>query len=55
MWTKQIEGLNEMPYSDRLSEINLYSVKCGLLRVNLIKYWILFHDKCCVHPEDFFV
>ena len=54
-WTKRIDALDEMSYSDRLSELNLYSVKGRLLRADLIKYWKIFHGKCCIDPEDLFV
>ena len=54
-WTKRIDGLDEMSYSDRLSELSLYSVKGRLLRADLIKYWKIFHGKCCIEPEDIFV
>lgn len=54
-WTKRIEGMSELPYSERLAALDLYSVKGRLLRADLIKCWAIFHNNSCIHPEDLFV
>ena len=54
-WTKHIQGLQDMSYSDRLSYLNLYSVKGRLLRADLIKYWKILHRYSAVQPESLFV
>ena len=36
MWTKQVEGIGDMAYGDRLSFLDLYSIKSRLLRADLI-------------------
>ena len=38
-WTKQIEGLSDLSYADRLKFLNLYSVQGRLLRADLLQYW----------------
>ena len=53
-WTKQIDGLWEEPYSERLRILDLYSVKGRLLRADLIKYWKIFNLKSCLNPDDLF-
>ena len=53
-WTKQIEGLFNMQYSERLRHLNLYSVKGRLLRADIIKCWKIFHLKSIIKPADIF-
>ena len=53
-WTKKVEGLEELPYDQRLRELDLYSVKGRLLRADLLKCWKIFHGKCGISPEDLF-
>ena len=53
-WTKKIEGMDELPYHQRLRELNLYSVKGRLLRADLLKYWKIFHGECGIAPEEMF-
>ena len=53
-WTKQVEGLGELPYSERLRKLNLFSVQGRLLRAGLIQYWKILHDKSSIPIEDFF-
>ena len=38
-WTKQVAGLFNLSYAERLRALNLFSVRGTLLRANLIKYW----------------
>lgn len=54
-WTKQIAGMEEISYDQRLSLLNLYSVKGRLIRADLIKYWKILHNLSPVHPQDLFV
>ena len=53
-WTRNIEGLSDCPYAERLRALDLYSVQGRLLRSDLIKYWKIFHDKCSICPHDIF-
>jgi hypothetical protein len=43
-WTKQVRGLAELSYYNRLRVLNLFSIKGRLLRADLIKY---FKILCC--------
>ena len=54
-WTKCIDGLQELPYSERLRLLDLYSVQGRLLRADMLKCWKIFHGKCGVAPGDLFV
>ena len=42
-WTREIEGLGQLEYSERLKEAGLYSVAGRFLRMDLIKVWKAFH------------
>ena len=53
-WTKQVEGLGELPYSGRLRELDLYSVQGRLLRADLIEYWKILHGKSSINTTDLF-
>lgn len=53
-WTKEIGGMRDMEYSQRLQLLNLYSVKGRLLRHDIIKYWQIFHDSSPMSREDLF-
>ena len=52
LWTRQIKGLEDKEYEDRLRALNLYSVKGRLLRADLIKCWKIFNAKCPIDPTD---
>ncbi len=54
-WTRHIDGLFELPYSDRLRVLDLFSVQGRLTRADLIKYWKIFHNECSIQPRDVFV
>ena len=36
-WTREIEGVGDMPYTDRLKELELFSIHGRILRIDLIK------------------
>ena len=38
-WTKQIAGMENLSYLDRLKKLSLYSIRGRLLRTDLIKIW----------------
>ena len=38
-WTKKVEGFADLPYSERLSRLKLFSIKGRLLRADLIQVW----------------
>ena len=54
-WTKRIDGFENLTYSHRLKDLNLFSIPGRLLRADVIKYWKIFHRKCGMCPEDKFV
>lgn len=48
-WTKNIVGLENLSYADRLSALDLFSVHGKLLRADLIECWKIMHG---VTPFD---
>jgi len=54
-WTRQIRGMEELSYDERLRRLNLYSVKGRLLRSDLILCYKIFHDLSVIKPTDLFV
>lgn len=53
-WTKNIQGMENLDYFQRLKALDLYSVQGRLLRHDMVKYWQIFHDYCAIDPEDMF-
>ena len=53
-WTKNVSGLENRPYNERLAALNLFSVKGRLIRADLILYWKIFHGQSTIKPEDIF-
>lgn len=53
-WTKQITGLSDLSYAERLTVLGLYSVKGRLLRHDLIYCYRIFHDLSIISPTDLF-
>ena len=43
-WTKKIVGFSDLPYSDRLRRLSLFSIWGRLLRADLILAWKIKHD-----------
>ena len=54
-WTKQVDGLRDKTYAERLKELDLYSAQGRFLRADLIEYWKIFNGKSTISPEDIFV
>ena len=54
-WTRQIQGLEDLSYDERLHELNLYSIHGRLIRADLILCWKIFHGLSSITPEDLFV
>ena len=42
-WTREIEGVGQLVYGERLKSVGLYSLKGRLLRMDLIKVWKSFN------------
>ena len=42
-WTKQVHGMENMEYENRLRQLCLYSIRGRLIRADLIKIWKIFH------------
>ena len=53
-WTKNVAGLELLPYDERLASLDLFSVKGRLLRADLIMYWKIFHNHSTIKPADVF-
>ena len=53
-WTRNVEGLENLDYYQRLIRLDLYSVKGRLLRADLIKCYKIFHGKCAISPDEIF-
>ena len=53
LWTRNVKGLEDKDYGERLKSLNLYSVKGRLLRADLIKCWKIFHGLSPIDPSDF--
>ena len=51
LWTRNVIGLRNMEYGDRLKELDLFSVKGRLLRADIIKCWKIFHGHSQISPE----
>ena len=53
-WTKQIDGMHDLSYADRLRSLNLYSVQGRLVHAELLQCWKMFHGKSCISPDELF-
>ena len=53
-WTKQISGLENLSYPERLRSLDLYSVQGRLLRADLIQYWKVLNNKSCIQSDQLF-
>ena len=53
-WTKRVQGLRDLCYSERLSDLGLFSIQGRLLRADLIQYWKIFHGKSSITPHSMF-
>ena len=53
-WTKQIEGLSDLSYADRLKFLNLHSFQGRLLRADLIQYWKILNGRSSIVPTYIF-
>ena len=53
-WTRSVDGLQDVPYAERLRALDLFSVKGRLLRADLILTYMIFSDLCAVKPSDLF-
>ena len=53
-WTKEIHGLGEVSYGERLRRLGLYSIKGRLFRADLVKTWKAFHSKVDVGLSQVF-
>ena len=53
-WTSSVKGLDDVPYHDRLLNLNLFSFQGRLLRAEFILTHKIFYDLCTVVPGDVF-
>ena len=53
-WTKQVRGLENCSYGERLKRLNLYSVKGRLLRCDLILCYKILNNLSVIQPSDLF-
>jgi hypothetical protein len=54
-WTKIVEGLEDLPYGERLRVLKLFSIKGRLWRADMILCYKIFHHLCIIVPSDLFV
>ena len=54
-WTREIDGMEGLSYSERLIRLNLFSVRGRLLRADLILCWKIFHGLSSIRPSDLFI
>ena len=54
-WTKRIDSFENLIYSQRVKDLDLFSVEGMLLRADVIKCWKIFRSKSEICPEDIFV
>lgn len=54
-WTREIRGLESLPYSERLRCLDLFSIQGRLLRADMILVWKIFSGDCAIAPEQIFV
>ena len=53
-WTREIRGLEDLPYSERLRRLNLFSVQGRLLRSDMVLTWKIFAGECAIRPSQLF-
>ena len=53
-WTREVAGLENLTYGDRLKRLDLFSFQGRLLRSDLISVWKIFHLKSAIKPESLF-
>ena len=51
---QKIDDFENLTYSKRLKDHDLFSAEGKLLRADVIKCWKVFHNKCGICPEDIF-
>ena len=54
-WTKLIDGMGNLPYNERLAQLDMFSVKGRLMRSDLIKMYKIFSGLSVILPEDLFI
>ena len=54
-WTRRVRGLSELPYSERLRQLDLFSVQGRLLRADLILTWRILAGESAVQGADLFI
>ena len=53
-WTREIDGLREMSYPNRLKHLELLFVQGRLLRRDIITVWKIMHNQSPLPPGKFF-
>ena len=53
-WTAKIRGLENLPYADRLRQLDLFSIQGRLLRADMICTWKIFAGRCAVSTDHIF-
>ena len=49
-----MEGLEQVPYAERLKYLNLFSLQGRLLRADLIFMYKIFNNLCAIKPGHLF-
>ena len=53
-WTREVSGLESLPYGDRLRRLKLFSFQGRLLRNDLVMVWKILNNKCGVSLDQLF-
>ena len=53
-WTRNISGMSEVSYSERLERLGLFSIQGRLLRNDLILVWKIVNGQCSIQFSDLF-
>ena len=54
-WTRKVDRMQSLPYSERLQQLDLFSVQGRLLRADMILTWKIFNQECAINLEQIFI
>ena len=54
-WTREVSGLADLSYGERLKRLDLFSFQGRLLRSDLILVYKILHGKCAIGIDEIFV
>ena len=53
-WTREIDGMQGLEYSERLRKLDLFSIQGRLLRADLLLVWKIIHKKSALKSDHLF-